>query len=64
MEGMMGLIHVLTRQFISNNFTKDITKYKSSSKNNTLKVCFVHELVSVEKQQINKQNHQISFYYF
>ena len=64
MEGMMGLIHVLTRRFISNNFTKDITKYKSISRKNTLKGCFVHELVSVEKQQINKQNQQSSFYYF
>ena len=59
-----GLICVLTRQFITNNAKKCIMKSKKSISKNTPNICFVCELVSVEKQQINKQIHQISFCFY
>ena len=55
MEGMIGWILILTSRFIPNNFKKLIIKYHNSSIKNTLKLCFVCELCSVEKQIIDKK---------
>ena len=64
MEGIMGLILVVTSPFISNHSKKCIMKSQNSSSKNMLKVCFVCELCSVDTQQINKQIHKISFCFY
>ena len=64
MEGMMGMILILTRQFILNNSKKCIMKSQNSSSKNTIKICLVCELHSVEKHNIDRQIHQISFCFY
>ena len=61
MKGMMGLILVLTRRFITHNSKKDIMKSHKSSSKNTLILYFLCELCSVGKHQMNKQINQIMF---
>ena len=58
MEGMIGLIHVLTRRFITNNYKIGILKSHNSISKNMLKLCFVCELCSVRKTA----NQQFRFY--
>ena len=64
MEGMMGCILVLTKQFIPNNSNKCIMKSHNSSSKNPLKLCFVCELCSVTKQIFDRKIHQIRFCFY
>ena len=64
MEGMMGLILVYIRRFITNNSKKCIMKSQNMSSKNAFKLCFVWEFCSVDKQQIDRQIHQIRFCFY
>ena len=61
---MMGWILVLTRRFIPNHSKKCFMKFHNRRSNNMLKLCFVCELCSVNKQKIEKLIHQIRFCFY
>ena len=64
MEGLVGLIHVLTSPFILNSSKKYIMKSHNSSSKNMLQLYFVCELCSVGKQKFDRKIHLISFCFY
>ena len=61
---MIGWILVLIRRFIPSNPNKYIVISQNSISKNTLKLFFVCELCSVEKQRIRKNSpNQVLFLY-
>ena len=60
-EVMMGWILILTWQFIPNHFDKRSMQYQKSISKNKIKLCFVRNVRSVDKECINKQIHQFGF---